>query len=127
MRNATSSTVKERRTHHRQPLVCDVWEHSAAGPDLTCSLDEGGLAGRTLNVSDGGALIQLTRAPQGGRLRQGGRIDLTVALPRSTADTYLIEHVRLPAEVVRVQTVCDDGPANAFAVRFTAPTDLQLD
>ncbi len=121
--------VAERRTYHRVPLVCDVWQRSESGertggppPRLA------GLSGRTLNLSNSGALIQLTHLPDEAvsRPQPGQWIELTLALPRATADTFLLEHVKLKGEVVRVVSHGLGQPPTTFAVRF-GPVALQLD
>ena len=127
---ASDSAVAERRIFHRVPLVCDVWQRSDSGErtgGLTPRLS--GLAGKTLNLSDGGALIQLTNLPDGtiSRPRPGQSIELTLALPRSTADTFLLEHVKIQGEVIRVHGHGIGQPATTFAVRFGQPFPLQLD
>lgn len=120
--------VADRRGFHRVPLVCDVWQRSETGERIG-SGRFGGLAGKTLNVSDGGALIQLTALPDDSvcRPQPGQAIELTLALPRSTADTYLLEHVKVQGEVIRVFGHGQDQPATTFAVRFGNPQSLQLD
>jgi len=120
--------VADRRGFRRVPLVCDVWQRADSGERIG-SGRLGGLAGRTLNLSDGGALIQLTDLPDDtvSRPRPGQSIELTLALPRSTADTYLLEHVKLKGEVIRVIGHGADQPASRFAVRFGQPLALQLD
>ncbi len=126
----TMSATGERRNFRRVPLVCNVWQRSDMGRRTgPPGRGPGGLAGRTLNLSDGGALIQLTRLPDdfAGRPEPGQSVELTVALPRATADTFLLEHVQLDGEVVRVLGHGQGQPATSFAVRFDQPRDLQLD
>ena len=128
MTGGHTASIAERRVHHRVPMVCDVWQRSDSGERIGAGRF-GGLAGRTLNLSDGGALIQLTTLPDHnvGRPEPGQASELTLALPRSTADTFLLEHVRLTAQVVRVFGHGADQPATTFAVRFGQPVPLQLD
>ena len=117
----------ERRNFRRVPLVCDVWQRGY--PSAPGDSGVAGMAGRTLNLSDGGVLIQLTRLPEGAfsRPRLGQLIELTLALPRVTTDTYLLEHVRVEGEVVRVVGPGADQPPASVAVRFGRPVNLQLD
>jgi hypothetical protein len=124
----TTQAFSDRRNFRRVPLVCDVWQRTDSGERIGLGR-LGGLAGRTLNLSDGGALIQLTSLPDENvsRPRIGQPIELTLALPRSTADTFLLEHVRIKGEVVRLYGHGQDQPATAFAVRFGQPMPLQLD
>ncbi|MDD4888548.1 MAG: PilZ domain-containing protein [Phycisphaerae bacterium] len=121
--------LADRRTFRRVPLVCDVWQRADSGERIGGIGRFGGLAGRTLNVSDGGALIQLTNLPEGAvsRPQPGQAIELTLALPRSTADTFLLEHVKVKGEVIRVLGHGMGQPATTFAVRFGQPMPLQLD
>ena len=123
-----TTSVAERRVYHRTPMVCDVWQRADSGERIGAGRF-GGLAGRTLNLSDGGALIQLTTLPDHAvsRPTPGQSIELTLALPRSTADTFLLEHVKVAAQVVRVFGHGADQPTTTFAVRFGQPMALQLD
>ena len=127
---SADTAVAERRTHHRVPLVCDVWQRSESG-ERTGGLAPrlGGLTGKTLNLSDDGALIKLTYLPEDAvnRPEAGQAIELTLAVPRTTADTFLLEHVRVKGEVVRVVSHGRGQPPTTFAVRFGRPTPLQLD
>jgi len=129
MRSALNTSIAERRSHRRVPLVCDVWQRREAAGAIPSPQAPAGLAGRTLNLSAGGAMIRLTRVPTDSPIRpQAGQdIDLTLALPRATADTFLLEHVKLSGQVVRVRSACEGVPCSEFAVRFTRPVDLQLD
>lgn len=121
----SATATADRRSFRRVPLVCDVWQRNDGGERIGL----GGLTGRTLNLSDTGALIQLTGLPDENvsRPRLGQSIELTLALPRSTADTYLLEHVRVRGEVVRLDGHGKGQPASLFAVRFGQPLPLQLD
>jgi hypothetical protein len=123
------SATAERRIFHRKPLVCHCWQRSQAGEPTGGTGRFAGLAGRTLNLSDGGALIQLTNLPDGtiSRPRPGQTIELTLAVPRSMADAFHLEHVRVRGEVVRVNGHGHGQPASVFAVRFGQPMPLQLD
>jgi hypothetical protein len=126
---AIATPTRNRRRHRRVPLVCDVWQRTDYSQAIDGALPRvSGLAGRTLNLSDGGALVQVTELPEGGltRPRNGQEIDLTLALPRATADTFLLEHVKLSGQVVRVQGPCP-GACTAFAIRFQDPIELGLD
>ncbi len=126
--SAARTRTTERRRHRRVPMVCDIWERQPDGPEVACRLaGHFGLAGKTLNLSDGGAKIRLSRSPERGQLEVGATIALTLALPRSTADTFLIEHRKLAGRVVRIETACEDGPVAALAVRFDGSADLQVD
>ncbi|MCG3179120.1 MAG: hypothetical protein BIFFINMI_01451 [Phycisphaerae bacterium] len=128
MTAATMTRTTNRREHRRFPLVCDVWQRQDSGPSDAMACRIGGLAGRTLNLSDGGALVQVTELPDGTihRPRPGQDIALTLALPRTTADTFLIEHVRLTGQVVRVHGHCEEA-CSAFAIQFDRPVHLDLD
>jgi len=53
-------------------------------------------------------------------------MDLSFALPRSTANTHMIEQVTTEATIVRQEPMTDEAQAG-IAVRFTMPLDLQLD
>ena len=126
----SDAAVAERRIYRRVPLVCDVWQRGQRRIPAPAMLGRmGGLAGRTLNVSDGGALVQLTSLPDAAVSHPsvGQRIELTLALPRSTADTFLLEHVQVEAEVIRVVSHGEGQPPTRFAIRFGQPLPLQLD
>jgi c-di-GMP-binding flagellar brake protein YcgR len=77
----------------------------------------------TVNISDGGALVAL---PLEDLPPAGQKLDLDLALPRSTPSTHMLEKVRSEAQVKRHQPLTDDRYA-AVALEFVHPMDLQIE
>ncbi len=103
---------KERRRHARFELPCPVTVADAGGTVL--------LQTRTLNVSDGGALLRPARKA----IDLGANISVLLRVPRSTPNTFLYEEVASGARVVRHQRVAG---ATGLAVAFTQPLRLELE
>jgi hypothetical protein len=105
----------EHRRHKRLRLACPVTVCQSDGQDIGRT--------RTLNVSNGGALVSLPvdRLPP-----CGCELRLTVSVPRSTPNTYMLEEFRSGATVVRHQALVDERRAGV-AVRFTQPLELALE
>lgn len=109
--------TRERRAHRRLVLTCPVVVSDEGGREL--------LRTRTLNVSDGGALLQ---APADQELAPGEPVKLLLRVPRSTPNTYMLEDFSSGANVVRRQAAADAaGPGQYVAVRFAEPLGLELE
>jgi c-di-GMP-binding flagellar brake protein YcgR len=81
------------------------------------------LSGRSLNISDGGALLA---APARPAPRVGQTVQVSLRLPRSTPNSFLLEDVACPAKIVRQQRYGSNGQT-ALALQFDQPLDLGLD
>jgi len=101
-----------RRAYPRFELTCPITVTDSEGNPL--------LKTRTLNVSDGGALL----APHEETLDVGESVDVTMNLPRSTPNTFMFEQVTSPAQVVRSQQADD---LECLALMFIEPLELALD
>ena len=79
--------------------------------------------GRTINISDGGALVSIPRdtAPE-----ISANVNARFSVPRSTPNTYMLEQFASSACVVRRQALVDDSRAGV-AVRFSKPLKLGLE
>jgi len=104
----------ERRQYKRHPLGCPAHLADETG---TCLV-----AGKTVNISDGGLLMPVApeAAPKPGR-----RLSLKLSVPRSTPNTFLMEPIAGEGIVVR-HAPADDG-AYYVAVRFEPPLTLDLE
>ena len=109
-----SEWQSERRAHAREELVCPVSVYSDA--------DDGRTEGHTLNISDSGAMFT---APITFLSHLPSTVKMSISVPRSTANTHMLEQVTTEATVVRQEPMVDEEHAG-IAVRFSAPLDLQL-
>ncbi len=110
-----SARRAEKRQHRRHALACPV-----------AVLNEGGdvvARGKTLNISDGGALFAV---PVAGVPAVPQAVRLDISVPRSTPNTYMLEPVSAPARVLRHEALVDPRLAG-LAVRFESPLDLALE
>ncbi|MGA2266642.1 MAG: PilZ domain-containing protein [Phycisphaerae bacterium] len=103
----------ERRRHKRYAVPCPA----------KLSIGDGQTAGKTINISDGGILIRL---PQRLVPAHGGLMDIHLRVPRSTANTYMLEEFTSVARVVRWEDV-DDGAVAVVGLEFTRPLALALE
>lgn len=106
--------VHERRQYKRHPLSCPAHLADETGTNL--------VAGKTINISDGGLLVRVLpeAAPKPGR-----QLSLELSVPRSTPNTFLMQPVASQGIVVRHEPA-DDGACHV-AVRFAAPLTLDLE
>lgn len=110
-------TRKERRRHERFDLSCPLVVTDADGREL--------LRARTVNVSDGGALL----APVAGAPAKGAKVRVLLRVPRTTPNTFMYEEFETAAAVVRLDGPADakgDPAAPAAAVKFARPMSLEL-
>ncbi|MBS3734739.1 MAG: PilZ domain-containing protein [Phycisphaerae bacterium] len=108
------SAPDERRSHRRKTLACPVRMFDRGGRPLT--------NGRTIDLSDGGLFISTSLTAMKTLPR---RVNVTVSLPRSTPNTYMLEEVAAGAVVVRQQPMVDEGAAGV-ALQFERPVELGL-
>jgi len=102
----------ERRRHRRFELTCPIVVTDAQGNEL--------LRTRTVNISDGGALVE----PHEQAVHVGQTVGVDLHLPRSTANTFMYEQVSSEARVVRHHPLAD---AEAPALTFIEPLKLDLE
>ncbi|MGC9453535.1 MAG: PilZ domain-containing protein [Phycisphaerae bacterium] len=104
----------DRRRYKRFTLPC---------PATLLDSDQTPASARTLNISDGGALLALPLKdlPEAGR-----KLKVKLSLPRSTASTHMVEKVRCEGLIKRHQPLTDDRYA-AVAVEFVEPVNLQIE
>ena len=105
--------IYERRQYKRHPLGCPAHLADETG---TCLL-----AGKTVNISDGGLIMPAPEAAA----QPGQQLDLKLSIPRSTPNTFLMQAFTAKAIVVRHDLSDDD--AGRVAVRFEPPLDLDLE
>lgn len=106
---------RERRRESRTAVSCAAAISDEDGPR------EAG--GRTVNVSDGGALITMPIEILPAVSR---RVDITLSVPRSTPNTRMVEKIATAATVLRHEPMVDDRLAG-MAVRFEREVDFAFE
>jgi c-di-GMP-binding flagellar brake protein YcgR len=108
-------SVDERRKHkrHRVSVVIALQRPASAEP----------LKSKTLDVSDGGAMLTI---PIKNVPKLSERVRVLLSLPRSTANTYMVEEVACDARVVRHQPMEADDVVG-IALQFSATQNLGLE
>jgi c-di-GMP-binding flagellar brake protein YcgR len=104
------AVAAERRQHIRFEVPCRVRFAGPGGEEVRS---------RTLNVSDGGALL-----PAPLPVAVGEALHLHLAVPRETANTFFLEQFAVRARVVRHVAGPAEGPG--IAVQFERPLRLDL-
>lgn len=104
----------ERRQHARHDLSCPVSIHNPGGELL--------FQAKTFNLSDGGMFVS---APVESLGKLGKKINISLRLPRATANTFMFEDVASHANVIRHQPL-DDHALAGVALAFVKPLDLQI-
>ena len=110
-----SAQRQERRRHKRLKLACPVSFLTRGGRLLA--------KGKSVDLSDGGTFVSVSPA-QAKKLN--GRVTLTLSVPRSTENTFMLEDFACRAEVVRRQSGSGKRAAG-IAIAFTRPLDLALE
>lgn len=110
-----SDVRPERRRHKRQRLACPIRLSTEEGRVLART--------RTMDISDGGLLLPL---PDGTALAVGSRVRADFSVPRSTANTYLLEDFSSDAAVVRQQAPAIAHPCH-IALQFHSALNLGLE
>jgi len=79
--------------------------------------------GKTLNISNGGALLSIpvSLVPQ-----ISTDINVTFFVPRSTPNTYMLEEFASSACVTRREPLANES-ATGVAIRFSRPLELGLE
>ncbi|MDY7009525.1 MAG: PilZ domain-containing protein [Planctomycetota bacterium] len=106
---------RERRACKRFDLTCPIVVTDSEGNEL--------LKTKTLNISDGGALLT---APIGQTIPLRQRVRVDMRLPRSTENTFMYEDISTEAGILRHQPMKDYDNL-ATALTFTNPLKLQLE
>jgi len=110
-----SEHYSERRVHRRYQMRCPIRLSAGEGLEL--------INGKTANISDGGALLAVTEAsmPAPGR-----ELKVDFLVPRSTANTFMLEGFSCNATVVRRQPMNDDK-FTGLAIKFSKPLALAIE
>ena len=104
----------ERRRHARRDVACPV--AIAGGGDSRTA------RGKTLNISDSGALLSVPIEYLPDVTKQ---VNISVSVPRATANTYMFEEFQSRATVTRHEPMIDDRLAGV-AVRFDRVLEFNL-
>ena len=113
-----SSVVKltnERRRHKRHDIAVKVV--------IIKPNDGQAVSVKASDISDGGVFLA---APAKSVMPQGQTVDMKMYIPRSTANTYMLEEVVSNACVLRHQML-DDNSQVGMALKFDQPLDLGLE
>ena len=105
----------ERRRHERFDLSCTTEIFSSEGRLLART--------KTVNVSDGGALLSVPADSLPSF--DGQDVNISFDVPRSTPNTYMLEEFSAKAKVLRSQPANDDSLAGV-AIQFFRPVNLAL-
>ena len=105
----------ERRAHERYALSGPVTLVNQSGREVP--------GARLANVSDGGMFVT---TPVEHLPAFGSTVEAVFRIPRSTANTHMLEKVRASGRIARQQPMRDDGEAGV-AVRFDEPLDLMIE
>jgi hypothetical protein len=106
---------EERRRHPRKPVESALRVFSYGGEHLA--------AGRTLNLSDGGAFV---RIPVDALSGLPSRVNITFSVPREDPTPETPEEYAAEARVIRQQPM-RDAKAAGVALEFRAPLELSLE
>jgi c-di-GMP-binding flagellar brake protein YcgR len=109
-----TETVKERRAHKRFNLTCPVVVCDSSGREL--------LRTRTLNISDGGALVTSAEASA---MPPGQALHANLRVPRTTPNTFMYEDFFSAARVARHDRLA--GDMIGVALQFPRPLTLELE
>ena len=107
-----AAAEENRRAFPRVELTCPIEVTDSEGKVL--------LKTRTLNISDGGALLE----PHEDTIEVGAPVDVTMNVPRSTPNTFMFEKVNSTAQVVRSQQAEN---LESLALMFIEPLKLDLE
>jgi hypothetical protein len=107
-----AAAEENRRIHPRVELTCPIEITDSEGTVL--------LKTRTLNISDGGALLE----PHEDTIEIGAPVDVTMNVPRSTANTFMFEQVSSSAHIIRGQQA---EHLESLALMFIEPLKLSLE
>jgi hypothetical protein len=110
-----SSRAAERRRHKRQALACPVIVASPHGRVLGQT--------KAINLSDGGVYIPL---PLDSVPTPSSRVKLVISVPRTTANTYMLEEFNCSARVLRHHPLLDEKLAGV-ALQFVESVQFGLE
>jgi len=90
---------------------------------LTGGDDEPLASAKTLNVSDGGALVPI---PPEEVPACGTEVSIRLSVPRSTPNTHMLEEFSCRGRILRHQPLASDRLAGV-AMQFVKPQELSLE
>lgn len=117
-RQAQQPSGIERRQNKRFAIRC--------GAAVLASPGQAAIKVRTINVSDGGALLEVPVASVPPQACPGESIEVTLSVPRSTANTYMVEQLASPARVIRHEML-NDNSLVGLALQFLRPLELGIE
>ena len=106
--------TKDKRQHPRFELACPTTVFKSSG-DVVGTY-------RTVNISDGGVIVPI---PAEDVPRLGAKLQLYLAVPHHTKETYHLEHFALEGKVLRKDEAGENVPLQV-AIQFTQPRELTL-
>jgi c-di-GMP-binding flagellar brake protein YcgR len=106
------NTPKERRRHRRFDTPCRLRVQLPTGEHIRT---------RTMNVSDGGAYFLTEDAVEAGQ-----EVNVRVAVPRDTANTFFLEQFAAAARVLRCDHLDGRQPGTGVALKFEKELALDL-
>jgi c-di-GMP-binding flagellar brake protein YcgR len=106
------ATPAERRKHRRFDIPCRLRVQLPSG---------GNVRARTLNISDGGAYFITEEVVEVGR-----EVDVGVAVPRDTANTFFLEQFAARARVIRCDPLGNEQSGTGVALEFQKALALDL-
>lgn len=109
-----STSQDDKRGQKRRELECPAVVADSSGEHL--------VNGRTVNISDGGAVISI---PVKSLPDIQKRVRVKISVPRLTANTRMQEEFISDATVIRHQPLLDDSCVG-MVIRFTEPMDFGL-
>lgn len=107
--------VQDRRTYKRIDMSCPVVVFDMAGKKIAKS--------QTVNLSDGGMLLSV---PAESLPAVETDVNITLSVPRTTANTYMLEDFAGQARVTRHEPLADKA-ATGFALKFYKPMAMMLE
>jgi Tfp pilus assembly protein PilZ len=102
----------ERRKHRRFDTPCRLSVQLPSGGDVRA---------RTINVSDGGAYFVTEEV-----FEVGGEVDVHLAVPRDTANTFFLEQFAARARVIRCVPLGEGKQGKGVALKFRNELALDL-
>jgi hypothetical protein len=105
-------TSAERRKHRRFEIPCRLRVELPSG---------GNVRVRAVNISDGGAYFITGQGVQVGR-----EVEVGVAVPRDTANTFFLEQFAARARVIRCDPLGEDQGGTGVALEFEKALALDL-
>jgi len=108
-------TPEERRKHKRFRIGCPIRFFDRGGKEFT--------QGKTADISDGGVFAPV---PIRFMAEIGQDVNVTISVPRSTPNTYMLEDFASQAKVIRHMAM-QDSEHVGLALQFERPLDLAIE